>query len=88
MRISLDYKKRVYEILNQLKIPLIDERVYDKVILNAGDALATVIFRFEEDESIIKGFLSLAEYFRAVVIKKKDEFFIPLPSVLFRLINS
>ncbi len=88
MRISLNYKKRVYQILNELKIPLIDERVYEKVNLNTGGALATVIFKFEEDESIIQGFLSLAEYFRTVVIKRKDEFFIPLPSVLFQLINS
>ncbi|MBN1216258.1 MAG: hypothetical protein JXA99_12560 [Candidatus Lokiarchaeota archaeon] len=50
--------------------------------------MATVIFRFEEDESIIQGFLSLAEYFRTIVIKRKDEFFIPLPSILFRLINT
>jgi len=78
----------VYEIVNELKIPLIDERVYDKVTFNSGSAIATIIFRFEEDESVIRGFLGLAEYFHTVVIKRKDEFFIPHGSILFRLISA
>ena len=80
--------KRVYEIVNELKIPLIDERVYDKVTFSAGSAIASVIFKFEEDESVIRGFLGLAEYFHTVVIKKRDEFFIPHASILFRLISA
>ncbi|KKM78863.1 hypothetical protein LCGC14_1355670 [marine sediment metagenome] len=80
--------KRVYEIVNELKIPLIDERVYDKVTFNAGSAIAVVIFKFEEDESVIRGFLGLAEYFHTVIIKRKDEFFIPHASILFRLIST
>ena len=78
--------KRVYEIVNELKIPLIDERVYDKV--NVGSNVVNVIFKFEEDESVIRGFLGLAEYFHTVVIKRKDEFYIPHGSILFRLISS
>jgi len=78
----------VYEIVNELKIPLIDERVYDKVTFNAGQSIATIIFRFEEDESVIRGFLGLAEYFHTVVIKRKDEFFIPHGNILFRLISA
>jgi hypothetical protein len=77
--------KRVYEIVNELKIPLIDERVYDKVNFSTSSAIAAVIFRFEEDESVIRGFLGLAEYFHTVVIKKKDEFYIPHSSILFKL---
>ncbi len=77
--------KRVYEIVNELKIPLIDERVYDKVTFSTGSAIASVIFKFEEDESVIRGFLGLAEYFHTVVIKKKDEFYIPHASILFKL---
>ncbi|MFX1572242.1 MAG: hypothetical protein ACFFB0_05800 [Promethearchaeota archaeon] len=80
--------KRVYEIVNELKIPLIDERVYDNVKFSAGSAIASVIFKFEEDESVIRGFLGLAEYFHTVVIKRKDEFFIPHASILFRLISA
>ena len=78
----------MYEIVNELKIPLIDERVYDKVTFNAGQSIATIIFRFEEDESVIRGFLGLAEYFHTVVIKRKDEFFIPHGNILFRLISA
>ena len=78
----------MYEIVNELKIPLLDERVYDKVTFNAAQSIATIIFRFEEDESVIRGFLGLAEYFHTVVIKRKDEFFIPHASILFRLISA
>ncbi len=58
--------KRVYEIVNELKIPLIDERVYEKVSFNPGAGIVNVIFKFEEDESVIRGFLGLAEYFHTV----------------------
>ena len=77
--------KRVYEIVNELKIPLIDERVYEDVRFSPKNSVATVIFTFEEDESVIRGFLGLAEYFHTVVIKKKDQFFIPHASILFQL---
>ena len=80
--------KRVYEIVNELKIPLIDERVYDKATFSTSAAIARVVFKFEEDESVIRGFLGLAEYFHTVVIKRKDEFFIPHGALLFRLISS
>jgi hypothetical protein len=77
--------KRVYEIVNELKIPLIDERVYESVNFSGKTAIASVVFTFEEDESVIRGFLGLAEYFHTVVIKKKDQFFIPHASILFQL---
>ena len=80
--------KRVYEIVNELKIPLIDERVYDKVTFSGSAAIAKVVFKFEEDESVIRGFLGLAEYFHTVVIKCKDQFFIPHANILFQLISS
>jgi hypothetical protein len=80
--------KRVYEIVNELKIPLIDERVYDKVSFGTSAAIAKVVFKFEEDESVIRGFLGLAEYFHTVVIKAKDSFYIPHASILFQLISS
>lgn len=80
--------KRVYEIVNELKIPLIDERVYDKVNFNSSTAIAKIQFKFEEDESVIRGFLGLAEYFHTVVIKKGDQFYIPHASILFQLVSS
>ncbi|MBY9006459.1 MAG: hypothetical protein KGD63_06845 [Candidatus Lokiarchaeota archaeon] len=81
------FVKRVFEIINELKIPLIDERVYDKVKINAAEAIANVIFKFEEDESVIRGFLGLAEYFHTVIIKREDKFFVPHDNMLFILEN-
>ena len=80
--------KRVYEIVNELKIPLIDERVYEKANFSTGSAIANVVFKFEEDESVIRGFLGLAEYFHTVVIKVKDQFFIPHATILFKLLST
>lgn len=80
--------KRVYEIVNELKIPLIDERVYEKANFSTSSAIANVVFKFEEDESVIRGFLGLAEYFHTVVIKVKDQFYIPHATILFKLLSS
>ena len=68
--------KRVYEIVSELKIPLIDERVYDKVSIKTNNS-TDIQFVFDEDESVIRGFLGLADYFHTVVIKKKEKFYIP-----------
>jgi len=81
------FVKRVYEIVNELKIPLVDERVYDKADLMSKNALARVIFKFEEDESVIRGFLGLAEYFHTIIVKDDDEFYIPHSSILFKLVS-
>ncbi|TXT63070.1 MAG: hypothetical protein BAJALOKI3v1_440017 [Promethearchaeota archaeon] len=81
------FVKRVYEIVNELKIPLVDERVYEKADLMGKNALARVIFKFEEDESVIRGFLGLAEYFHTIIVKDDDEFYIPHSSILFKLVS-
>ncbi|MEJ2248138.1 MAG: hypothetical protein P8Y70_01770 [Candidatus Lokiarchaeota archaeon] len=80
--------KRVFEIINELKIPLIDERVYDDVKISSKNGTVHIVFKFEEDESVIRGFLGLAEYFHSVIIKRKDEFYIPHDSMLFILENA
>lgn len=77
--------KRVFEIINELKIPLIDERVYDDVKISAKRGIIHVIFKFLEDESVIRGFLGLAEYFHSIIIKQEDQFFIPHNNMLFVL---
>ncbi|MBD3211453.1 MAG: hypothetical protein GF311_02510 [Candidatus Lokiarchaeota archaeon] len=81
------FVKRVYEIVNELKIPLVDERVYEKADLMGKNALARVTFKFEEDESVIRGFLGLAEYFHTIIVKDDDEFYIPHSSILFKLVS-
>ncbi|MFX0132439.1 MAG: hypothetical protein ACFFDN_02210 [Candidatus Hodarchaeota archaeon] len=77
--------KKVYECAGELKIPLIDERVYDKVNISTKNTVATVIFKFEEDVSVIKGFLGLADFFHTIAVKQKDKFYIPTDCALFRL---
>ena len=79
------FMKKVYEIITELKLPLIDERVQDKVNIKSSNAITTIKFVFEEDEAIIRGFLGLAEYFHTVVIKQKNNFYIPHDHKLFIL---
>lgn len=77
--------KRVYEIVQELKIPLVDERVYSKASISDGRYGTQVVFTFEEDESVIRGFLGLAEYYHTIVLKQKDNFFIAAGTILFKL---
>jgi hypothetical protein len=79
---------RTKEIIKEMEIPLIDEQIYEDVSSKTKNALATVIFTFEEDEAVIRGFLGLADYFHTVVIKDEDEFYIPHSSILFILKTS
>jgi ssRNA-specific RNase YbeY (16S rRNA maturation enzyme) len=79
------FLKRTYEIVNELKIPLIDERVYKNINLNESRCTVVLTFEFDEDESVIRGFLGLAEYFHTVVIKQKEKFLIPNSTTLFIL---
>ncbi|MHA1996881.1 MAG: hypothetical protein ACTSU9_02120 [Promethearchaeota archaeon] len=79
------FLKRTYEIVNELKIPLIDERVYKNITVNDSRCTVVLTFEFDEDESVIRGFLGLAEYFHTVVIKQKDKFIIPNSTILFEL---
>ncbi|MFX0028559.1 MAG: hypothetical protein ACFE8B_05085, partial [Candidatus Hermodarchaeota archaeon] len=72
-----NFIKRVYEIVSELKLPLIDERVKDNAIFKPNNATTYVKFVFNEDESIMRGFFGLAEYNHSVIIKSKDKFFIP-----------
>ena len=78
------FVKRVYDIVQELKIPLIDERVFSKA--KVKEAFPVMVnFTFEEDESVIRGFLGLAEYFHTIVLKKKDEFYIIADNIQFKL---
>lgn len=75
--------KRVYELIGELKIPLIDEIIYDDVKIKSP--AMEIKLNFEQDESIIRGFLGLADYFHSIVLKKKDRFYIPQDDILFTL---
>ncbi len=79
------FLKRTYEIVNELKIPLIDERVYKNIEVNESRCTVILTFEFDEDEAVIRGFLGLADYFHTVVIKRKETFLIPNGTILFEL---
>ena len=85
---SEHFMKRIHKLISELKLPLIDERFYYKVKINSNKTLATVKIVFEEDESVIKGFLGLAEFFHTIIIKRKGIFYIPTDSSLFILESS
>jgi hypothetical protein len=74
----------VFDIASELKVPLLDEKVYDiAIIIESQPTIIT--FTFDGDESVIRGFLGLAQYYRSIVIKRADKFFIPVPDLLLRL---
>ena len=64
------------KILTEQKIPLIDGKIYDKFKVKNSNSISFVKFAYENDESIIQGFLGLADFFHTVVFKEKDKFFI------------
>jgi len=81
------FLKRVYEIVNELKIPLIDERVFNRFDVSESRYPIVCIFKFDEDESVIRGFLGLAEYFHTIIYKLKNSFYIPYGGQLYKLIS-
>lgn len=80
-----NFIKTVYEIATELKLPLMDESIHENANFKDSNSIATIIFAFEEDEAVIRGFLGLAEYFHSVIIKRKDKFYIPHDHKLFIL---
>ncbi|MFW9894301.1 MAG: hypothetical protein ACFFD7_00690 [Candidatus Thorarchaeota archaeon] len=85
MKAQENFIKRVYDMITELKLPLIDDKVQGNVKLKPNNGIIMVKFVFEEDESVIRGFLGLAEYFHSVIIKKKEKFYIPHEFKLFIL---
>ncbi|MFX1297394.1 MAG: hypothetical protein ACFFD2_21380 [Promethearchaeota archaeon] len=85
MQKNENFIKRVYELVSDMKLPLIEENILDKVKFRSSNAIVTISFIFNEDESIIRGFLGLAEYFHSVIIKSKYKFYIPHDQKLFIL---
>jgi len=80
------FVKRVYVFVNEMKIPLIDDKKYFKCNIIPQRATVHIVFKYEEGEdSTVKGFLGLADYYHTVVIKVKDSFYIPIGSILFEL---
>lgn len=82
-----EFIEQVKSIMQELKLPLIDDHVYDDVDITRKEYNTKVVFIQEEDsgESIIRGFLGIAEYYKTIIIQKDDEFYIPTEDILFML---
>ena len=80
------FVKRVYVLVNEMKVPLIDAKTYFKCNITPQRSTVHIVFKYQEGEdSRVKGFLGLADYYHTVVIKMKESFFIPIGSILFEL---
>lgn len=85
--VNEEFIEKVKGIMQELKLPLIDDHVYDEADITRKDYNTKVVFVQEEDsgESIIRGFLGIAEYYKTIIIQVDDEFYIPADDVLFLL---
>ena len=80
------FVKRVFDLATELKIPILDERTLTDVSVNAGALCWNVRLKVSPgDEGPIKAFLALAQYFRSVIIKKGDAFYIPHGAESYKL---
>lgn len=83
------FVKKVFDLATEMKIPILDERTVSDLKINFG-ALSWVIEMKVpvEDDSPIKAFLALAQYFRSIIIKKGEVFYIPHGSESYKLESS
>jgi hypothetical protein len=80
-----EFIQKTYEIVSELKVPLIDNTVHDKAKFSGSKAITSIKFVYENDEAIIRGFLGLADYFHTIIIRNKDKFYIPNGKQLYTL---
>jgi hypothetical protein len=80
------FVKKVFDLATELKIPILDERTLTDVKINASALSWNVRMKVSPgDEGPIKAFLALAQYFRSVIIKKGDTFYIPHGAESYKL---
>ncbi|MFX1572920.1 MAG: hypothetical protein ACFFB0_09230 [Promethearchaeota archaeon] len=77
--------KRLYELVSNMKLPLIDEKIHDNVKFKSNNTITMIKFVFDETELILRGFLGLAEYFHSVITESKNKFYIPPDHKMFIL---
>ncbi|MFX0175259.1 MAG: hypothetical protein ACFE85_03400 [Candidatus Hodarchaeota archaeon] len=80
-----EFIQKVYEIVTELKVPLIDEIIHERAKFNGNKAITLIRFVYEKDEAVIRGFLGLAAYFHTIIIKDKNKFYIPNGKQLYTL---
>ncbi|MHA1238932.1 MAG: hypothetical protein ACTSSJ_06855 [Candidatus Odinarchaeia archaeon] len=84
MPLLKDYEKikafinRVFKLASDLKIPILDEKTLKDVKIFSGNLCWEIKFKAKEGSvDQINAFLALAQYFKSVIIKKGDAFYIP-----------
>lgn len=75
----------VLKTVQDLKVPLINSAVSRSIDVIESKYPMQILFEYENEDSTIKGFLGLADYFRSVVIQIKDVFYIAKDSIIFKL---
>ncbi len=80
------FVKKVFDLATELKIPILDEKTVSDLKINPGAVAWVIEMKVEpEDETPIKAFLALAQYFRSIIIKRGDVFYIPHGSESYKL---
>lgn len=75
----------IYKLDKEYRIPLIDELTHYKVKIKKNKATATIFFNAHKNPEMIEGFLKLADYFKTIIIRNKNSFFISANSILMIL---
>lgn len=69
--------KAFFDVVLQEKVPVIDERSYENILLNEKNALVRVIFKWDShSDTSILGFVKIANYYNEVIIKHDTKFYI------------
>ncbi|MFW9829488.1 MAG: hypothetical protein ACFFEY_18080 [Candidatus Thorarchaeota archaeon] len=79
--------KKIYDLIAELKIPLLDENIHSNVKIKSSPAISRLKFNYDGNDQILRGFLALAEYYHSIVIKDDDTYYIPHNKKLF-ILNS
>ncbi|MHA1836028.1 MAG: hypothetical protein ACTSYQ_03780 [Candidatus Odinarchaeia archaeon] len=80
------FVKKVFDLATEMKIPILDERTLSDVKVNTGALCWSIRMKVQpEDDGPIKAFLALAQYFKSIIIKKGDAFYIPHGSESYKL---
>ncbi|MEM2110188.1 MAG: hypothetical protein QW327_06895 [Candidatus Odinarchaeota archaeon] len=80
------FVKKVFDLATELKIPILDEKTVSDLKTNPGATAWVIEMKVQpEDDGPIKAFLALAQYFRSIIIKRGDVFYIPHGAESYKL---
>lgn len=90
MPLLKDYEKirsfinKVFKLASDLKIPILDEEI-GEIKLYSGNLCWEIKFKVRDNDKPINAFLALAQYFKSIIIKKGDAFYIPHGTECYKL---